>query len=193
MPPSVARTAVRGPGMTLAVLVTLVGLLLPACGEPPVDLDVPRRASGQVVLDQAGILDEAEIEKHLRAFEERDVVALTFETEQASRGEARRAGQLLVREWDADVVLVAVARQGDFDSTIVDREDPRDRQRFFGIEPADTFDVPGGLREEIVEETVPPIAADNDWQQVFVTAAQDLRDGLAARAAEQSGQEQQTR
>lgn len=173
--------------VALAALVALTALPLSACGEPPVDLDLPGREPGQVVLDQAGILDQAEVEGPLRAFGDRDAVALTYETEQASRGEARRAGQLLVEEWGADVALVAVARPGDFESTIVDREDPGDRQRFFGIEPADTFDVPGGLREEIVEGRVPAIAAGNDWQRVFVTAAQDLRAGLAERDAQGAG------
>lgn len=170
----------------LVALVAVAVLLLSGCGEPPVDLDVPNRGPDQAVLDRAGILDTPEIEERLRAFDDRDVVALTYETEQASRGEAQRAGQLLVREWDADVVLVAVARPGDFFSMVVDREDPRDRQRFFGIEPADNFEVPGSVREEIVEGTIPPIAAENDWQQVFVTAAEDLRKRLAERDTQQA-------
>jgi len=74
-----------------------------------------------------------------------------------------------------------VARPGDFTSEVVDPEDPATRERFFGIEPADTFAVPGDLREEIVEVTIPPIAARNDWDAVFTTAAEDLAEGLAPR------------
>ncbi len=112
-------------------------------------------------------------------------MALTYESEQASRGEASRAGQLLIERWGADLALVAVARPGDFESTVVDREDPEDRRRYFGVEPADPFAVSGDLRERVVEGTVPPIAAENRWGDVFRTAVEELRQGLVA--ARESG------
>jgi hypothetical protein len=159
----------------------VLALLVAGCaGEPAVDLEVPPRAEGQTVLDRAGILDDDAVASALGGLREQgyDAVAVTYETERAGRGEATRAGRLVVDRWGADVVLVAVAQPGDFDSRITDREDPDQRERFFGIEPADTFAVPGSLREEIVEGTIPPIAADNDWQRVFTVAAQDLAGGL---------------
>ncbi len=147
--------------------------LLAGC-EPAVDLAVPAREPGQVVLDQAGILD-ADVEQRLRAFGEQglDVVALTYESEQAGRGEANRAGRLLLGAWDADIALVAVARPGDFTSAAEDRE------RFFGLEAADSYDVSRGLREQIVETLVPPIAGENDWSQAFTVALDELRQGLS--------------
>jgi len=150
------------------------------CGEPAVDLDLPARAEGQTVLDLADAVDDGAVEEALADLRELgyDAVAVTYETEQAGRGEAARAGRLVVEEWDADIVLVALARPGDFASA-----DTEERERFFGIEPADTFAVPGGLREEIVEETIPAVAAGNDWQGVFETAAEDLAEGLAGEAA----------
>lgn len=160
-------------------LLALAGLVA-GCGEPAVDLDLAARADGQTVLDLAGAVDDAAVEDALAGIRDLgyDAVALTYESEQAGRGEAARAGRMVVREWDADIVLVAVARPGDFASETVDPEDPGARERFFGIEPADTFAVSGSLREEIVEETIPPIAAGNDWDGVFTTAARDLAEGL---------------
>lgn len=159
--------------------VALLAVLAAGCGEPPVALDVPARGDGQTVLDRAGILDEAALAPVLAAVAPgSDVVAVTYETAQASAGEAARAGQLVVREWGADIVLVAVAVPGDFTSTADDPTREGSRQRFFGIEPADRYAVAGGLREEVVEGTVPPVAATNEWQRVFVTAAEELRAGL---------------
>lgn len=151
--------------MRNSVAVLLAAALLAGC-EPAVDLEIPAREPGQVVLDEAGILD-GEVERRLRALD-RDVVALTYESEQAGRGEANRAGRLLLEEWDADIVLVAVARPGDFASAAEDRE------RFFGLEAADSYDVPRGLREQIVESLVPPVAGDNDWAAAFTIAADEL-------------------
>jgi hypothetical protein len=163
-----------------ALAALVLALLVGGCGEPEVDLALPERAPGQAVLDQADVLDDGALVGVLAPLRELgyDAVAVTYESQQAGRGEAARAGRRIVEEWGADVVLVAVAQPGDFASTVVDREDPEDRQRFFGIEPADTFAVPGGLREEIVEDTVPAIAEDNDWQAVFTTAADRLTEGL---------------
>lgn len=162
--------------MRRLVAVAALALALTAC-EPAVDLTIPERQPGQVLLDQAGILDER-VEQRLRAAGEggRDIVALTYETEQAGRGEANRAGRRLLDEWDADLALVAVARPGDFTSTDADR-----RERVFGLEAVDAYDVPRGLREEIVETLVPPIARENDWPAVFLLAVDRLEDQLEGR------------
>lgn len=157
--------------MPSAVVAVLCAALLVACGEPDVDLDVPQRQEGQVLLDEAGILEGTDVDARLRDLAEEglDVVAVTYETPQASLGETRRAGQLVLEEWDADIALVAVARPGDFTAT-----DPDDRERFFGLESADHFAVPRGLRERIAEEQAPPLAAANDWEGVFSMAVDEL-------------------
>jgi len=162
----------------------LLALLLTAgCGEPAVDFALPQRGDGQVLLDDAGILS-AQVERELRAASENgvDVVGLTYETEQANRGEANRAGQRVIVDWGADVVLVAVARPGDFASTVDDREDPADRQRAFGLEAADPYAVSRDVRERIAEVVVPEYAADNDWDGAFLAAL----DELALAAAEEA-------
>lgn len=166
------RRTVRGP-----LLAVLCAALLVACGEPAVDLDVPERRAGQVVLDQAGILEDTDVDARLRdlAAEGVDVVAVTYETPQAGLGESRRAGQLVLEEWGADIALVAVARPGDFTSS-----DAGDRVRYFGLESADHFAVPRGVRERIAEELAPPLAGDNDWQAVFEMAVDELEAELAA-------------
>lgn len=148
-----------------------LALLLAGCGEEDPDLDLGERGDEQVIADQAGILD-ASVEDALRGIEDWDVVAVAYETPQANAGEAHRAGEAVVEAWDADVALVSVAAPGDFTST----ED--DRRRFFGATPADVRAVPGGLREELAEEVVPPHAADNDWPAAFVAAAERLGEEL---------------
>jgi hypothetical protein len=152
------------PGTVVGAAV--LALLLTACGEPAVDLVVPPRTGGQHVADLAGILDDGELATELDALRAAgvDVVALTFETPQASCGEAHRAGGALLDAWDADVAIVAVAAPGDFTST----GDPR--TRCVGIRPRQTGIVPGGVREEIAEQVVPPLAADNDWDGAFRAA-----------------------
>lgn len=150
-------------------------LVLTACGEPDVDLELPPRETGQHVLDTAGILSGTEsgteVAERLADLAEAglDLVAVTYETPQASLGENRRAGSLVVEEWGADIALVAVAVPGDFASTDADS-----RRRFFGLEPADTFAVPGGLRERIAEERAPPLAEANDWPAVFTMAIDEI-------------------
>lgn len=158
------------PRRLVAVLAVAV-LALAGCGEPDVDLDLPPRASDQHVLDTAGILEGTDVSERLQALAEEglDVVAVTYETPRASLGESRRAGQLLVEEWDADIALVAVAQPGDFTSL-----EDRSRQRFFGLEPAGTVTVPRGLRERVAEERAPLLAELNDWPAVFDMAIDEV-------------------
>ena len=164
------REALRALIMTLAA-VLVAGSVLVACGEPPVDVDIPAR-SGRSVLDVADVLSE-DVEDRFAAIrdeEDLDVVGLTYESPSASAGEARRAAQQLVAEWDADVALVAVAEQGGFGGAGGDR--------FFGLEPADQFAVPGSLRERIVGQDVVAIAAEDDWDRVFLSTAETLVEEL---------------
>lgn len=158
------------PPLLLAPL--LATLALTACGEPPIDVAIPDR-DGHVA-DLAGILDARALDVRLAEVEAAglDVVALTYTTEQANCGEAFRAGLEMATDWGADVALVAVALPGDFEST----EDGR--QRCLGLRPVDEFAVPGGLREEIAEVLVPPIAAENDWDAAFLAAADRLAEEL---------------
>lgn len=146
-------------------------LLLTGCGEPAVDFDPPAREAGQHVLDEAELLEGSDVPGRLAALAETglDVVAVTYESPQAGLGENRRAGQLMVEEWGADIALVAVAVPGDFTST-----DTETRSRFFGLESADQFAVPRGLRERIAEELAPPLAAENDWHAVFSMAVDEI-------------------
>lgn len=155
----------------LVAALTVAALAVSGCGEPDVDLDLPARAPDQHVLDTAGILDGTDLAQRLDALADEgvDVVAVTYETPRAGLGESRRAGQLLVEEWGVDVALVAVAQPGDFTST-----DDETRQRFFGLEPADTATVPPGLRERVAEERAPRLAEVNDWPGVFAMAVDEL-------------------
>lgn len=158
----------------LAALLALCALT--ACAEPVVDLDVPDREAGQHVLDRAGLLNGTDVPDRLAQLAEAglDVVAVTYETDQASLGEGSRAGQLVVAEWDADVALVAVAAPGDFTNP-----DPDTRDRFFGLESADRYALSRSLRERIAEERAPPLAARNDWPAVFSMAIDELEAELA--------------
>jgi len=154
--------------LVLALVVSLA-----ACGEPAVDLSLPAREEGAQVADLAGVLDAGQVQSRLEEVADAgtDIVALTYETEQASCGEAFRAGAQFVTAWDADIAVVAVARPGDFDAT------GDDRVRCLGVQPRDQRSVGGDLRERIAEELVPPLAAENDWTGAFTTAI----DALAAR------------
>lgn len=155
-----------------AALLALAG----GCGEPPLGLELPARAEQQQVADLADILDTA-VEERLAAVlaeEDLDVVGLTYTTPQASCGEAFRAGRALVRAWNADVAVVAVAREGDFAS------EAEGRERCLGVSPRDEFAVPGSLREEIAEGLLPPIAARNAWSEAFTAAADRLAEALPA-------------
>jgi hypothetical protein len=159
----------------LLPLLLLLALALAACGEPEVDLDVPPRGADQHLLDVPGVVG-AGVEERLREVSEAtglDVVGLAFEDERTSLGQADRGGRLLLREWDADVVLVAVARPGDFTS------DEADRSRFFGVYATDRFDVSRGLRERIIFERVQLLAAENEWGAAFLAALDELEDDIA--------------
>lgn len=158
------------PRRLVAVLAMAV-LAMSGCGEPDVDLDLPGRAPDQHVLDTAGILDGTDVQERLDALADEglDIVAVTYETPRASLGESRRAGQLVVEEWGADIALVAVAAPGDFTST-----DDQTRERFFGLEPAGTVTVPRGLRERVAEERAPLLAEVNDWPGVFAMAIDEI-------------------
>lgn len=156
---------------TLLVLaLALPGLA--ACGEPEPDLTLPERPHGQHILDEAGVLDKGQLHDRLSEIGQMDydIVALTFETEQASCGEAFRAGALFVERWDADVAIVAVAKPGDFTS------DEESRVRCLGVQPRGGGGppVPGDVREQIAEELVPPFAAENDWTGAFAVAIDAL-------------------
>lgn len=158
-----------------AALGVLLVLLLGGCGEPEVDLEIPPRGPDQHLLDDAGILD-AGLEERLREVSEStglDVVALTFTDDRTSLGQADRGGRLLLAEWKADVVLVAVARPDDFTS------DDADRSRFFGIYSTDRFDVSRDLRERIIFERVQLLAADNEWVPAFHAALDELEADIA--------------
>ena len=154
----------------------LLAALLAACGEPEPDLSPPERAAGEQVLDEAGVLDATIGERlaELRDDTGYDVVALAYEDDRATLGQADRAGRLLLDAWDADIVLVAVAFPGDFDNP-----DPDDRQRFFGVTATDRFTVTRDLRERIVDEAVPDPAARNDWPAAFHVAIDELAAELA--------------
>ncbi|MBA2529853.1 MAG: hypothetical protein H0V19_07835 [Euzebyales bacterium] len=159
----------RRPGRRALLAAVLAGLLL-GCGEPPVDVAIPAREPGEHVLDQAGILAGSALPERLEALaaDGLDVVALTYETEQAGCGEAFRAGGELTAAWDADVALVAVARPGDFEAS------GQARQRCLGVRPRDERAVPGALRQRIAEEIVPRFARRNDWRGAFEMAADVL-------------------
>lgn len=149
-------------GAVLAAVLVAAG-----CGEPAVDLVIPQR-DGARVLDRADILDDDALVIALETVPGLDVVAVTYETEQASCGEAFRAGEAVVAAWDADIALVAVATPGDFESTAADRE------RCLGLQTRTATTVSRAVREEIAEQLVPPPAAENDWQAAFGAAVERL-------------------
>lgn len=159
--------------MRSALLGVVLALLTAACGEPAPDISLPPREGDSRIADEAGVLSAAEREQLQARLDEvaadgQDIVALTYETEQANCGEAYRAAKQFVERWEADVALVAVAAPGDFAST------ESTRQRCLGVQPRDDRAVPGGLREEIAEVLVPPKAADNDWYGAFSVAVDAL-------------------
>lgn len=159
--------------MRSLLLVVAATLALTACGEPEVDVVLPEREDGQHVADLAEILDDevAATVALVEEMEDLDIAVLTYETPQASCGEAFRAGNELVDAWDADVAVVLVARPGDFTSTDDNRE------RCLGVQPRDDDLVDGDLREQIAEEIVPPLAAGNDWDGAVLAAVSAMTGG----------------
>ena len=145
-------------------------ILLAGCGEPAIDVEIPQRPGKERVADLAGILDVEALEARLAEAAEGgiDIVALTYETEQAGCGEAYRAAQEFVQKWAANVALVAVAQPGDFTS------EEEARERCFGLQPRVGEDISGGLREKIAEALVPVETADNDWDGAFAVAVDAL-------------------
>ncbi|MGH8907142.1 MAG: TPM domain-containing protein [Egibacteraceae bacterium] len=156
--------------MRRSLAVALLLAALNACGEPPIQVEIPPRQPGQQVLDLAGLLD-GQVADRLRAIGEQqglDIVALTYETDAANCGEAFRAGGAFVRQWGAEVAIVAVAEPDGF------TRPADDRQACFGVQPRDEFALPRSLREEIVERLTPPLTQQNRWSQAFLTAADEL-------------------
>jgi hypothetical protein len=166
----------------LAATVAAVALALVACGEPPVPLDIPERGAGQSVLDLAGVLDDddPDLTRALAALRRLgwDPVLIAFEAQGANMGLADRAGRKVLETWKADIALVAVAEPEHFTRWDGDRE------RFFGLFAREVREVPRDIRERIVEQLVPPMAADNDWTGAFALALREL-----ARALGEAGED----
>ena len=155
--------------LPIVVAVAALAVLLLA-REPEADLDPPPRGADDVVLDPAGVLDETVAEALADLAEHGwDAVALAYETPQAGEGEAQRGGQLLQEVWQADLVVVAVARPGEF------RSDDADRRRAVGIAAESARTVPPALREVVAEEAMAEPAGRNAWSEAFVAAAERLR------------------
>jgi len=151
------------------VAATLLAAVV-ACGEPPVDVEIPPREPGAQVLDRAGILDD-QVAARLREIAEGqdlDIIALTYETPASSCGEAFRAGGAFVRQWEGDIAIVSVAEPGGFTRPASDRE------ACFGVQPLDDFAVPASVREEIVEGLAPALTRENRWSEAFLMAADRL-------------------
>lgn len=159
--------------LLLALVLTLT-LAVAACGEPEVPLDVPPRGVDDAVIDHARILDVDELAGALEAFRHQgwDPVLVTFEAEGAGMGMADRAGRKVIEQWGADLAIVAVAEPGHF------TREGEDRERFFGLFARDVREVPRDVRERIVEELVPPVAARNDWTEAFLVAVRELTEAL---------------
>lgn len=159
--------------MPRALAAALAILLLAGCGEPEPQVSLPARDAGAHVADLAEVLSAGDREKLDQRLEEisqdgLEMVALTFESDNANCGEAYRAAKEFVTAWEADVALVAVAAPGDFTSSA------QSRNRCLGVQPLEDRAVPGSVREYIAEQLVPPLTADNDWYGAFVAAAEVL-------------------
>jgi hypothetical protein len=171
----------RLPGsVRLAIGIVAAGVLVAAAltlREPDVAFTAPERGPGEHVHDPAGVLDADAVARRLADLEEAagvDVVAVAWEDERASLGQAARGAERLMAAWEADAALSAVAHPGAFSDQEVGR-------RFFGVE-ADRFEVGSDLRERIVEEAVPGPAAENDWTAAFLAAAAELEAELEQRS-----------
>lgn len=163
----------------VTVVVAVVAVLLLA-RDPAPDLTPPPRPDGVHVLDPAGVLGDPATGALARDLDTLaasgwDVVAVAYTSPQASEGEAQRGGRAVLEAWGADVVLVAVAVPGGFADTA------EDRRRYFGIEAGSVRAVPARLREDITEEVVAPLAAENDWSAALQAAAAELAAALPER------------
>lgn len=163
----------RLPGsVRLAVGIIAVGVLAAfalTLREPTVAFEPPAREVGQHVHDAAGVLDTPVVTQRLTELEQTrgvDAVAVVWEDEQASLGQAARGAKRILDAWQADVALSAVADPGAF-------TDQQAGRRFFGVE-ADRLEVESGLREHIVQDVVPAPASENDWTAAFVAAIDAL-------------------
>jgi len=156
-----------------AVAAVIAAAALVGCGEPAIAIDIPQRDEDAHVADVAMILspDVEQTVAKASADSDLDIAVLTYETPQASCGEAFRAGAELVQAWSADVAVVAVARPGDFSATGDTRE------RCVGVRPRDEALVSGGLRERIATEVVPPLAASNRWDDAIEAAVSAIAQG----------------
>ncbi|GEM_PF-3031401 len=162
----------------ISLAVVAIGVLV-ALGlqlrEPEVAFEPPERGD-QRVHDPDDVLDAEVVGERLEDLEAAagvDVVAVIWEDDQASQGQAFRGGQELIEAWDGDAALSAVALPGGF-------ADAQAGRRYFGVE-GDRFAIERDLRERIVDEVVPEPAADNDWTAAFVAAADALEADLAQR------------
>ncbi|QBI21619.1 hypothetical protein ER308_19985 [Egibacter rhizosphaerae] len=155
--------------LVVAVVVAFVAVLFSG-NEPDPDLAVSEREGDARVVDPAGVLDGDAVGEAFARLDEAgwDGVALAFESEQANQGEAQRSGRLLLEEWDVDLVVVAVARPGDFEVG------PNGGRRAVGVEARNAREVPGELRERISDEVMAPHAEENAWTAAFVEAAEAL-------------------
>lgn len=162
----------RLPGsVRLAVGIVAVGVVAAfalTLGEPTVDVELPAR-DGQHLHDAAGVVDADVVEQRLAALEQSegvDVVAVVWEDEEASLGQAARGATRTLEAWQADVALSAVAHPGAF-------TDQQAGRRYFGVE-GDRFEVGSGLRERIVEDVVPDPAGENDWTTALLAAIDEI-------------------
>lgn len=183
--PSQADEEPGGPGLwwrlpssvRLAIGIVAVGVLIAfamTLREPSVDVELPAR-DGQHLHDAAGVVDAEVVEQRLAALERSegiDAVAVVWEDEQASLGQAARGATQILDAWQADVALSAVAHPGAF-------TDQQAGRRFFGVE-GDRFEVGSGLRERIVEDVVPGPAGENDWTAALLAAIDEIEAELGA-------------
>ena len=159
-------------GLAIVAVGVLAALAL-QLREPEVAFDPPER-DGARVHDPDDVVDVAAVTERLEELEataDVDVVAVLWEDEQASQGQAFRGGQELLEAWDADAALSAVAIPGGF-------ADAQAGRRYFGVE-GDRFVIERDLRERIVDDVVPEPAADDDWTGAFLAAIDALADDLA--------------
>lgn len=168
----------RLPGsVRMAIGIVAIGVVVAfamTLREPSVGVELPAR-EGQHLHDAAGVVDADAVEQRLAALERRegiDAVAVVWEDQEASLGQAARGATQILDAWQADVALSAVAHPGAF-------TDQQAGRRFFGVE-GDRLEVGSGLRERIVEDVVPEPAGDNDWTAALLAAIDEIEAELGA-------------